>query len=289
MPDVFLVTCEALPEMTPDDRRLLRALHDLDVDARPAVWSDDDVDWSSAGVCIIRNTWDYYERYPEFVRWLNTLDVPVHNPIETIRWNAEKTYLRDLHNDGLPIIDTIWVDRHETIDVGRALDEREWPAFVIKPTVGGSAYRAHRGVRAGAALAQDHLAVVTTDAGAMIQPFVESVLTVGELSLIYFNGEYSHTVRKMPQAGDFRVQDEYGGSIDAVEPDADARAIGDACAAHSTTLLSRVDLVRAADGTWRIIELELIEPALYLEWGGDAAHRLAGAIAQCVPEKDDRR
>jgi glutathione synthase/RimK-type ligase-like ATP-grasp enzyme len=279
MPDLYFATCASIPELTADDQRLLRAVRACGVDARPGVWSDGTVPWSAARVCVLRNTWDYYQHLPAFLSWLQTTPVRFRNPLEIVTWNINKRYLRELHSAGVPIVDTIWVGQEGEFDLEGSLEARGWDEFIIKPVVGASAYRTLRAKRGGTmAEAEKHLRETRAHSAVMIQPFIESVLTEGELSLIFFNGTFSHAVRKVPKSGDFRVQDEYGGSIDAMAPDAEALAAAQRCMEQVDTMYARVDLVRAADDTWRLIELELVEPALYLEWGEGAAERFADII-----------
>ncbi|MCA9295239.1 MAG: hypothetical protein KC983_01955 [Phycisphaerales bacterium] len=279
MPDLYFATCASIPELTADDQRLLRAVRDRGVDARPAVWSDDSVPWADARVCVLRNTWDYYQHFPAFLAWLKSAPVRFRNPLEIVTWNINKQYLRELNEAGVPIVDTIWVEPDGDFDLAAALTSHGWDEFIIKPVVGASAFKTLRANRhATFAQAEEHLQETRRHSAVMIQPFVESVLTEGELSLICFNGTFSHAVRKVPKMGDFRVQDEYGGSIEAMTPDAEALAVAQRCMEQIDTMYARVDLVRAADNTWRLIELELIEPALYLKWGDGAAERFADII-----------
>ncbi len=263
---IAVATSAALPGLDPDSVPLLAALRERGVDARPQVWSDAAVDWRAFDAVLVRSTWDYAERLEEFLSWLHALPVPVLNPKRVIAWNAHKGYLRELAAHGVPTVDTLWVDRGGCAEV-------PWPDAVVKPAVGASARGLRRG-RGGEAV----------EAGAddlLVQPLLESIATEGELSLVYAAGELSHAVRKRPKPGDIRVQPEWGGTIVPAEPGPEALAVaGAACAAAGEPLLyARVDLVRAADGTLRLIELEAIEPQLFLTWSAGAADRFAGAFS----------
>jgi hypothetical protein len=187
------------------------------------------------------------------------------NPADLVEWNAHKTYLRDLAGKGVPVVDTQWIDAGETATV-------EHEHGIVKPAVSGGAIGLER-VTAGA--------TVTAEVDLLVQPFLESIVDEGELSLFFAAGEFTHNVRKVPAAGDIRVQPEYGSDVRREDPSDEAlsvsREILDAIG-HELPY-ARVDLVRAADGTLRLIELEIIEPQLYLRWAPDTAIVFASAIA----------
>ncbi|HEV2813202.1 MAG TPA: hypothetical protein VGW10_08130 [Solirubrobacteraceae bacterium] len=258
---VAAATSARFPDLDADSIPLLAALADRGVDARPAVWSDPDVDWESFDAVLIRSTWDYDERLDEFLAWVASVPVPLFNPPEVVAWNAHKSYLRDLERRGVPVVDTEWIAAGESLTV-------TWPEAVVKPAVDASAKglrRAARGER------------IAADRDLMIQPLLRSIETEGELSLLYAGRELSHAVRKTPREGDIRVQAEWGGRTIRFEPDTEARSVARKAldATDGEILYARVDLVRANDGTLRLIELELIEPSLFLVDDPEATARFA--------------
>jgi hypothetical protein len=262
---VALATSRAWPQLDPDSVPLLDALKRRRVEAEPVVWSDAAIDWSAFDAVVIRSTWDYVSRFEEFLGWVASVRVPLVNPAPIVAWNAHKSYLRDLQERGVPTVDTLWVDSGETTTV-------PWEHAVVKPAVDGSA----KGLRRAAG--GD---VVVADADLMIQPLLGSIATEGELSLLYAGTEFSHAVRKRPRAGDIRVQEEWGGTSvpEAVGDDAQAVARHALDAVGGDVAYARVDLVRAEDGTLRLIELELIEPSLFLTLVDEgAADRFAAAV-----------
>ena len=182
-----------------------------------------------------------------------------------VAWNTHKAYLRELAERGVPVVDTQWLAAGETVTVQE--DEA-----VVKPAVSGGSQGLRR-LRAGE--------VVRAGEDLLVQPLLASIADEGELSLFYAAGAYSHTVRKVPARGDIRSQPEFGSEVAEEEPAeealATARAVLDAI--DEDLLYARVDLVRAADGTLRLIELEVIEPQLYLRWAPGAAERYAAAIS----------
>lgn len=267
---IALVTAEHLPELDPDSRLLLDPLRAAGADFEIAVWSDPSVDWSSYDAVVVRSTWDYFDREDEFHAWVDRVEplAPMLNPAPVLRWNAHKTYLRDLAERGVPTVETLWLAQGEEATV--PFDEA-----VVKPAVSGAAkglYRATRG---------EH---VKAETDLLVQPLVDAITTEGELSLLYAAGELSHTVRKVPKRGDIRVQPEFDSTV-TLEPATDeAIAAADDVLAHIDHELAyaRVDLVRASDGRLSLIELEVIEPQLYLAWDPEAPARFARALSASV-------
>ena len=276
---IALATCEALPDLDPDDAALVAALRERGLDPRPAVWSDPEVDWSAFDLCLIRTVWDYFHRAAEFLEWVDRAGAVVEmwNPPQTLRWNAHKHYLRDLEDAGVPVIPTLWLERGSTPDLPALLAERGWGDAILKPAVAGGSLGLHRVVDPAAA--QAHLAGLLERGDAMAQPFLPSI-TGGELSIICLDGEPSHAVRKTPRAGDIRVQPEHGGLVERAEPDArEAEVARQVLAAlPHPALYARVDLVRSGGGEPLLIELECIEPRLFLSHDRDAAGRVAASL-----------
>lgn len=230
--------------------------------------------------------WDYFEGNEAAL--LQQLESAAQhslilNPIELIRWNSDKSYLNDLAQKGTPIIATRMVERVTAENVEAAFAEFDTPKLVIKPTVGGGAWRQVLQNRNEPLASPDEL----PPGEAMLQAFLPSVLTEGEYSLVFIDGEFSHALIKRPQTGDYRIQSIYGGSEETYTPTADERATAKNVlqSLEDVPLYARVDLLRGLDGQLKLIELELIEPYLYLPHapgeGGDnhAARRLATALA----------
>lgn len=283
MPAVGLATCDWLPELIPDDAPLVAAFEDAGVAAVPAVWSDPAVDWSDFDLVLVRTTWDYTVRREEFVAWAERVaqSVPLWNPPETIRWNSEKGYLRDLDARGAPVVPTAWVERADG-DLAATLAERGWDDAIIKPFVGSGA-RGMMRVRSGEG--EDHFRELLGRGPVLVQPFLASIETEGELTVVCLDREPAHAVRKRPRAGDIRIQPEYGGTTEPVALDEET---GDAVArvltaVHCPLLYARIDLVRDPAGELRVMELEAIEPRLFLEPAPGAAERVAAAVLERLP------
>src|SRR5690349_19662675 len=210
-PRIAIVTCLAYDDFKVDDRLLRKALEARGGEVESVIWDDRRVDWGDFDLCLIRSTWDYYYKHQQFLEWARRVEAQssLWNPAELVAWNSEKTYLRELGEQGVPVIPTAWVGPEE-IDVEALLVERGWEEAVIKPIVDLGARNLRR-VRAGAGEAGTALEEVLAQSQAMVQPFLPSLETDGELSLIFVEGEFSHAVRKRPHPKDFRVQSIWGG------------------------------------------------------------------------------
>ena len=275
------------PDLDEDSAPLLPALRERGIDVELPVWTDPGVDWGRYDAIVVRSVWDYFDHAPAFAAWIDRVEAaaPVFNPPAILRWNAHKGYLRDLARRGVPTVDTLWADRGSRLDLAQALAEHGWDDAIFKPAVGGGAEGLGR-VRgpAEARAAQPQVDELLGRGDVLVQPFLPSIETEGELSLFFAAGEPTHTIRKRPKAGDIRVQPEWGGTPDVVEAPQEALAVARTAlgSAPGELLYARVDLVRATDGTLRLIELEVIEPRLFLRMAPHATPRYADAIAACV-------
>jgi glutathione synthase/RimK-type ligase-like ATP-grasp enzyme len=277
MPSVLLLTAQVLPAADRDTPLLARALAERGVDVTVAAWTDPAIGTAGPAaafdLAVIRSTWDYHQRSAAFLTALEHIAAPVLNPLPVIRWNAHKGYLAELAAAGVPSVPTAWVVRGQQHlpDVGTAM-------IVIKPAVSAGAIGLAR-FRAGDPAARAHLTDLTAIGDVLVQPYLPEI-TLGERSLLFLGGEYSHAVRKLPAAGDFRVQSEYGGSVLPHRPTGAELATARAALAHAPgpdLLYARVDLVGSPDAPL-VIELELIEPELFLPGAPAAVDRLADAV-----------
>jgi glutathione synthase/RimK-type ligase-like ATP-grasp enzyme len=278
-PRIAIATCADYPELKGDDELLCEALRQHGCEAESVVWDEDAVDWSGTDLCLVRSTWDYHDKYDEFLDWSRQVEAAtaLHNPAALIAWNSDKRYLRQLTEAGVPTVPTLWVERGSDLDLEGELAERGWEEAVVKPVVDLGAKNLHR-VRAEEA--QDALAKVLERQEAMVQPFLPSLEAEGELSLIYIDGKLSHTVRKHPAEGDFRVQSIWGGTVAPAAPEPQHVEVAEQALAQldEPPLYARIDLVTDLEGNPALIELELIEPNLYLSTNRTAANHLANTV-----------
>ncbi|MET0553091.1 MAG: hypothetical protein ABW221_08640 [Vicinamibacteria bacterium] len=283
---VALVTCRRLPELTDDDRLLLPALAAAGAVTEAVVWDDQAADWKRFDRVVLRSVWDYHLRPDAFDAWLTARardGAAMWNPAALVRWNLHKSYLRALARDGVATVETGWLDRGSSAALTDVMDARGWTDVVVKPAVSASAHRTFRVARADATARQADLDAILADGDALVQPFAPEITEDGEWSLLFFGGAFSHAVHKRPAPSDFRVQEEFGGRSETSDPAADviAQAAAALAAAPGRTAYARVDgIVRG--GVFVLMELELIEPVLYLARHPDAPARLAAAIVAGV-------
>lgn len=241
-------------------------------------------DWNRFDMVIIRTPWDYQNDPAGFLKVLEQIEASralLQNDLALVKWNIRKTYLRDLQARGNRIVPTIWQE-------GGISPERLkgfYAAFhteeiIIKPLISANADHTFRLRRQDIFFHYDALQHIFADRAFMVQPFMENILAEGEYSLFYFAGEYSHAILKTPQRNDFRVQEEHGGMITAIKADEKLRRHGEAVMGSlgQIPLYARVDLVRDSGNDFAIMEVELIEPALYFRMDALAAERFAEAV-----------
>ena len=281
---VALATYSLAPTLAPDDQLLIPALASRAIRGEPVIWSDDAALWTAFDAVVVRSCWDYHLRFPEFVAWLNRLDasgVAVWNSAALIRWNADKRYLLDLARRGVATIPTMIVPRGHGGDVESFALAEGWKRFVLKPAVSASGYETHALRTPLDAVGRDAIAGVTTLGDALLQPFVEEVGQHGEYSFTFIDGAFSHATIKRAAEGEFRVQTEHGGSVEAIQaPRALIEHASQVLAAlPERPLYARVDGV-ARGSAFLLMELELIEPNLFLGESPGAAERLAEGISR---------
>ena len=288
--NLALVTCEAQPSLHEDDHALLRAFAARGVSAVPAVWSDPATDWSTFDAALLRSTWDYFHRLPAFLAWVTRVAAltTLYNPPAVVRWNCDKRYLRELERRGVATIATVWREAGEPLDLARVAEDTGWSRLVVKPAVSGGAFATLLVADDAAAreAAETELAPVGRERAFLIQPYLPAVAE-GEASLFYFGGRFSHAVVKRPVAGEFRVQEMFGGVAVAHEPSSAERALAEraleasAEAAGRTQLLyARIDLLAGNDGEPRLIEVEAIEPFLFFAQKAGAEDALVTALLE---------
>ncbi|WP_433497420.1 ATP-grasp domain-containing protein [Sphaerimonospora sp. CA-214678] len=267
-----------------DDEReiVLAAWYGAGIEGSPVVWDDPRVDWSSFDAAVVRSAWDYVERRDEFVAWARLAGAATRlfNPAPVIEWNTDKTYLRDL---GVPTVPTRWAapgvgfSGEGPADGGFPV----WDEYVVKPTISAGARGALR--TADRAVAEKHAAGLLGEGRTvMVQPYLKSVEHEGELSLLYFAGQFSHAVRRHPMLSDSEITTANRATLR--DPDDDQFALAERVLAEvsSDLLYARVDLARTPEGEPVLMELELTEPYLFLRYELAAPDLFARALADLL-------
>lgn len=283
MRKIAFVTARHIP-LTDDDRLALAPLAAHDIEVVEAVWGAEAESFSELDLVVVRSPWDWYERGPEFLAWLEALEAHaiVANP--GLSKFLEKSYLRVVERGGGAVIPTEWIERGERADLARRMRARGWNKAVFKPALSANAARTNV-VTADTAPALEPVAQDILASGRlMLQPFYSQVGGDGEWTFVFFDGVYSHALRKVAKAGDFRVQADYGGDV-IYEPNAPAELAAQAERALRATgrewTYARVDGV-VDEGRLLVMELEVVEPELFLRAHPEAPRRFADAIARAV-------
>jgi glutathione synthase/RimK-type ligase-like ATP-grasp enzyme len=257
-------------------------MKDLGWQVETVAWRSQ-VDWNDFDAVYICTPWDYPEYAQQFLDVLANIDASralLINDLALVHWTLEKTYLRDVEQRGSAIVPSTWYDGFESVNTADLFAEHQCERIVIKPTVGANAQDTFVLTDPVGAEQLRELRQVFAKRAFLAQPFIENIQSEGEFSLFFFNGEYSHAIQKTPKAGDFRVQEEHGADISPVRP---THALLETASALFAQIepqptYGRGDWVRDADGRYLLMELELIEPSLYLRTDRGAAERFARAL-----------
>ena len=286
-PRVAFLTLEDAADYVIDDALAVTELTRRGWYAVEVPWTRAGTDWSQFDLVIIRTTWDYQNRPAEFLETLRRIEASgahLENPRGVVEWNIDKSYLRTLAERGVPIVPSVWGRGGVAAEFTALFAALRDTEIVIKPTISGGAQDTYR---LRSPIADDTLQQLThafRERDWLAQPFVRSVVTEGEYSLFYFDGQLSHAIQKLPKRGDFRVQEEHGGEIEAIPASPDLQRVADVVlgAIAPVPFQARIDLIRLDDGTLALIEAELIEPSLYLRMDAGAPGRFADAVERLL-------
>jgi glutathione synthase/RimK-type ligase-like ATP-grasp enzyme len=283
--NLALLTCEKLPQLTPQDHPLIAALAKHNITAIAVVWDDPSINWSDFDYLVFRNTWDYFEKENEFNHWLDAIErlgIKTLNPIAVIKKNKHKFYLREMEQQGIKILPTVFIDKTSNLNV-KELMPTHWEKAVIKPAFSAGSYL----TEVFDADDTEKINIQYKDTAAekelLVQQFMPEIQTVGETSFIFFNKKFSHAVNKKPIPGDFRIQVQFGGIYRLINPDtallAKAQKIVDSFKAK--LLYARVDGI-VIDNELHLMEVECIEPDLYFNLSEGSLDRFVNAIVELI-------
>jgi hypothetical protein len=274
---LHIATCRPLPEPDADEDLLLNALRAAGVDAQMAAWHEPEA-WESPAPTIIRSTWDYIHRLRPFAEWVVQVSAvaPLWNPATIIFENLHKRYLLELASRGVPVTPTTMLDRGSEVNLATLCAARGWNDIVIKPAVGAGSFETHR-VRGSSVEAADILRRLLEERDVLVQPFLRAIEGHGERALVWIDGEFTHAVRKSPRFAGNDEQVSEAVSISSAE-----RRVGEAALAliSRELLYARVDVAPGEDGTPVVMELELVEPSLFLKQHPPALERLVQGIVR---------
>jgi len=257
--------------------------------AEAVPWRSETVSWDDYDAVYICTPWDYPQHADQFMRVLETIDessATLVNELSLVRWSLAKTYLRDLAQRGAAIVPSIWCDDIDITQIPQWFERFDSGMLVIKPNIGGNALDTFILERPLSNEFENKLLRLFTGRPFLVQPFISNIRSEGELSLFFFGGEYSHAIQKIPKPGDFRVQEEHGAAIRSVCTPAGlletARQV--LALVDPQPVYVRADFVRSDNDRYLLMELELIEPSLYLRTDAGAAARFAAAFDHHVKD-----
>ncbi|WP_127020556.1 ATP-grasp domain-containing protein [Flagellimonas beolgyonensis] len=271
-----------------EDRLVLEALQNEGLNAIRKSWDDPDFDWSQTHFALFRTTWDYFDRYQEFSEWFQKASSQTQfiNSKQLIHWNIDKHYLMDLAKQGVRIPKTLIVEKGSDMTLKTAFDRAVQAhsfrndLFVLKPCVSGAARHTYKINSADIENFEGIFKELIAEEAMMLQEFQNNIVTEGEMSMMLFDGAFTHAVLKIAKPGDFRVQDDFGGSVHEYSPSKEQIVFAQKVvqAAPELPIYARVDLFKDNEGEWALAELEIFEPELWFRRNPNAATTLAKAI-----------
>ena len=245
-------------------------------------WNSSELDWAEVDVAIFRSTWDYFDRFGEFSKWLEETRDQTRfvNPYSLIKWNMDKHYLLDLREKGVQIPATLALKKGNQMSLAEVFHSTDWKEAILKPMVSGAARHTYRLEAGNIEQHGDIYAELIQSEDFMLQEFQQNILQDGEVSMMVFGGKYSHAILKRAKKGDFRVQDDFGGTVHPYTPTVEEIEFAERVAllCEPVPVYARVDLTWDAQRAPVLMELELIEPELWFRFAPKAADLMAEAL-----------
>ncbi len=266
-----------------EDQLVAEALKEKGLVIDRKAWDDSNMDWSSTRAILFRTTWDYFDRFDEFSDWLSRVsqETLLINSEQLIRWSIDKHYLIDLKNQAVHIAETLFIEIGTSTTLKALHEQMGWTHTVLKPCISGAARHTYKLDKENIEAHEAVFKTLIQQEAMMLQPFQYQIVEQGEVSMMVFNGTFTHAILKKAKAGDFRVQDDFGGSVHDYTPTQEEIVFSEQAvkACPELPLYARVDIFTDNSGKLAVSELELIEPELWFRNCKDAAHELAKGIA----------
>ena len=296
MTDITLLTCRAYykpDNVTPYiqnillEQELLKSAFEsqgLKVDV--TYWDNPSYEWQQTKSVLFRTVWDYFERFDEFWDWLEQVKTKTRliNSYELIKWNIDKHYLRDLKNNGIQVVPTYFADRENNISLQEIANINDWKHIVIKPAISASAFNTYKITNDEIEQREQLFHELLQTHDMLVQPFFPTISELGEASLMVFGGKFTHAILKKAKTGDFRVQDDFGGTVHDYNPTQEeinfAEKVFQSCT--STPIYGRVDIVWDTNKNLYLSELEIIEPELWIRNRPESAKKIADAVIKIL-------
>lgn len=256
------------PTAENEDDSLLKFLQSKNLKIEKVIWNDPQVIWENYDLAILKSPWDYFDLIADFYNWLANLEdknIRLLNPIDIVKWNADKHYLHDIEKAGLKVTQSIFIDKGQKINLQDYFEELRSDKMIVKPAVSGGSKNTFKVNTANAEEISTKLNGLLQEEDFILQPFLTEIEENGEWSFLFFGGKFSHALLKKAKSGDFRVQHSFGGTIHPQQPPkhllTTAQQYIDQFAKNC--LYARVDGA-VVNGEFSLMELELIEPFLFL-------------------------
>jgi glutathione synthase/RimK-type ligase-like ATP-grasp enzyme len=269
-----------------EDRILKEALENQDLKVLRTSWDDSQFEWTKTKFILFRTIWDYFDRFDEFVPWLERvkLKTKIVNTYETIRWNLDKHYLEDLGQKGINVPPTLFIEPGDSRSLQELIAQTKWKEIILKPAVSGAGRHTYKFHREETDQYEATFSQLIQNKSMLLQEFQHRILTEGEVAHILIGGRFSHAVLKKAKPGDFRVQDDFGGTVHDYRPAKEeiefAEKVLSTC--DPLPVYARVDAIHDNTGKLCVSELELIEPELWFRKIPKAADQLAAEIKKII-------
>ena len=265
-----------------EDQLVMDALNGQGLKVLRKSWSDPDFNWSSTKFVLFRTTWDYFDRYDEFSCWLEKIstETTLLNSAAIINWNIDKHYLADLKGKGVHICSTHFIEKGTTTTLAELHESLGWEKTVLKPCISGAGRHTYKLKKGALQNYEGIFKKLIANEAMMLQPFQENITTQGEYSFMIMDGQFTHAILKKAKPGDFRVQDDFGGTVHPYTPTEEEITFAEHAVQQciEKPLYARVDIIRDNNHKLAVAELELIEPELWFRFHHKAAEVLAGGI-----------
>jgi len=265
-----------------EDRLVTEALQKRGLTVTRTHWDHPNYDWTKTRYAVFRATWDYFDRFQEFSQWLSTVHTKTNliNPLSLVKWNMDKHYLHDLQHRGITIPPTLFVEPGETRSLSDLVKSTGWKDCILKPAVSGAARHTYKLNASNLNSHEEIFRNLISVESMLVQEFQHQVTSKGEVAFMLFGGKYSHAVLKKAKPGDFRVQDDFGGTVHEYTPSQPeinfAEHVVSTC--RPMPVYARVDMIWDNQNAYCVSELELIEPELWFRKDKQAAELFADVL-----------
>lgn len=269
-----------------EDTLIQKSLEKLGLKVFRTSWSNPNFDWTSTRAVFFSTTWDYFDRYEEFSKWFEDIKTKtlLINPYETIKWNLDKHYLNDLEKAGINVPETIFTEAGEDINLNQLLTKSGWKETVLKPAISGAGRHTYRINKDNLNDYENTFSELIQSESMMLQEFQDNVISKGEVAYMIMGNKFTHAILKKAKKGDFRVQDDFGGTVelyDASQKEIDF-ALNTVANCGKETTYARVDVIYDNNNQLAVTELELIEPELWFRFKNSAADDLAREVIKIL-------